>query len=199
MVCCWAEVERKKKYFSKLKNNSFLLRNWSSPLKNAPLCCFKVPSFLLLRCRMQTQLFTKCTRIIAWQQKSLSASWELSLLTRRVVFKQCNISEKMQLVHSFTALNYKATDFHWGGETYRIQLRKKEHLREDKEVKIKTTCWVNSWITDIPGISCSEFSFNDTISLAPVTENGSSLTLSIRQYVLHLKFQTEKLGTKWRL
>lgn len=33
--------------------------------------------------------------------------------------------KKLELVHSFTALNYKPTDFHWGGETYRVQIEKK--------------------------------------------------------------------------
>lgn len=54
--------------------------------------------------------------------------------------------KKNQPLHSVTALNYKASDFHWG-EPSRIQQEKKEHLLDivrDKEVKIKTTGYTNS-------------------------------------------------------
>lgn len=40
------------------------------------------------------------------------------------------LQKELELFHSSTALNYKATDFHWGGEMYRIQLEK------------RNTCWI---------------------------------------------------------
>lgn len=81
-----------------------------------------------------------------WQQKSLKA-FQLSLGTLAVDNKSHiqtmqHLREKNQLVHSSTALNYNAADFHWRGEMYRIQRERKEHLLDlvgDKEVNIKRT------------------------------------------------------------
>ena len=62
-------------------------------------------------------------------------------MTTRVTFKQCNISgEKISLFIQALHFNYNAADFHWGGEMYRIQRERKEHLLDlvgDKEVIIK--------------------------------------------------------------
>lgn len=146
MLCLWAEMKRKKCCSKWKKNKGFFLRNRNSPLKNiAAWCFFKVPSFWLLRCGMQEEPFTKSTRIIVWQQKSLSAFPGNSLLTRRVAFSNATFQTKIQPLHSVTALNYKASDFHWG-EPSRIQQGKKEHLLDfvrDKEVKIKTASYTN--------------------------------------------------------
>lgn len=69
-----------------------------------------------------------------WQQKSLKAfqfSWELSFCWQQEShLNNAAFQENVQAVHSRTALHYNATDFHWGGETYRIQLLK------------KNTCWI---------------------------------------------------------
>lgn len=69
MAACpgwWAEQRKRK------KNNSLLLRNRSVPLNKLTLWHFKLLSFWFLRCWMQEELFIKHTRVVPWQQKSLS-------------------------------------------------------------------------------------------------------------------------------
>lgn len=102
MATCpgWWAKQRKRK-----KNNSLLLRNKSVPLKKLTLWHFKLLSFWFLRCWMQEELFIKRTRVVTWQQKSLSDF----LGTLSVEMKSQTMQhsgEKNQFIQSITALNY---------------------------------------------------------------------------------------------
>lgn len=133
---------------------------FSEPTRHIKL---KDAGFLPLLDKTQDALFTKSTTVVVWQQKSLKAfqfSWELSFYWQQEShLNNAAFQENVQAVHSRTALHYNATDFHWGGETYRIQLLKKRtpagflvgiRMSEEK----KTGCrWTNNW--HLSGICCT--------------------------------------------
>lgn len=89
----------------------------TSRLKNIVMWHFKVPSFWLIRCWVQEELFTKSMTIM-WQQKKLfsfpgnSFCWHEELHSNNTAFHKKKIC-----FLKITALNYNAPDFLRGGET----------------------------------------------------------------------------------
>lgn len=150
----------------------------------------------------------KLTKVVVWQQKGLLAfqlSWEHSLLTTRVTFKQCYISEgKISLF--ILVLHLIVIPLTSIGEVKCKEFNSEKrntcwiHLG-DEGVQIKRTSWTNSlgffsWKTGI----CQGFSALDADL---VTQSPHSQRIAVhscsRQCTLHLGWQAEKSCTKWRL